>query len=77
MRLRLERIGKLRATPHTKALLMKARVLSVVNYTGSVQVIPDAELDKWEKEIYKNMVKGQGNLRRDLVYEKEAQEGWE
>ena len=72
---RMGRIEKLRATPHTKALLMKARVLSVINYTGSIQTIPEVELDKWEKQIYKTMTKGQGCMRRDLVYEKEEKGG--
>ena len=58
----MRRIDKLRATPHTKAMLMKARVLSVINYTGSIQTIPEAELDKWEKQIY--------NDQRTRVHEK-------
>ena len=34
---RLKRISQLRATPHTKMMLLKARVLSVINYTAAIQ----------------------------------------
>ena len=72
---RMDRIGRLRATPHTKGLLLKARILSVINYTAAVQVISDSELDKWEKQIYSIMAKGHGKIRKDLVYEKDVKGG--
>ena len=72
---RLKRISNLRATPHTKMMLLKARVLSVINYTAATQTLPGAIMDEWEKEIYRIMTKGHGKLRRDLVYEVDTKGG--
>jgi hypothetical protein len=60
VKVKMERIRRLRATPSTKGLLIKARVISVINYTASVQKVEEKELEKWEKEIYGIMVKGYG-----------------
>ena len=75
MKARLERINKLRATPSTKATLIKARVLSIVNYTAAVQTIEEKELEKWGETIYQTMVKGYGRRRKDMVNEKETKGG--
>ena len=75
VKVKMERIRRLRATPSTKGLLIKARVISVINYTASVQKVEEKELEKWEKEIYGIMVKGYGKRRKDMVYEKEVKGG--
>ena len=72
---RLTRIEKLRVPCTTKALLIKARVLSIIHYTAETQEIKDEQLVQWEKDIYRILSQGQGKLRKDMVYKEENKWG--
>ena len=72
---RIDRIEKLHCTATTRSMLLKARVLSVINYTAAIQKIDKEQLDKWEKQIYRAMTKKERNIRKDIVYEKAGKGG--
>ena len=72
---RIERIGALRASEKTRIRLLKARVISVINYTASVQKIPKRDLEVWETMIYNMLTKSEMGKRRDLVYLPEEEGG--
>ena len=72
---RVKRIEKVRATAKTKAMLLKARVMSVINYTAAIQKLDEEQLKEWGEMIYKSITRSERSIRRDMVYERENKGG--
>jgi len=68
---RIQHIAQLSANPLTKAMLIKSRVISAINYTQGVQAIGQEWCKEIDQCIYQAITQGYGGLarcRREMLY---------
>jgi len=79
MQARLEDIQAAPASALTKVMLAKGRLVSVWNYTASIQDIGWEFAQEWDSKIYRAITSKEfgATCRKELIYEDVKRVGWE